>query len=72
MSIVSLVAPFRFLRLRRLSLLGLVEPVLSIAAAIRKMNRHITPEIRIEANAQLDRWFGGKNGAILQEVEKNI
>lgn len=56
-SIAMLVMPLRVLKAKRLPVIGIVDGVISLATMIKKMARHITPEMRAKADAQLDKWF---------------
>ncbi len=56
-SIAYLVLPLDLLSAKRLPIIGLLDEVTSLAVAIDRVAKHITPEIQAQADATLERWF---------------
>ena len=56
-SIAYLVLPIDLLSAKRLPLIGLLDEVTSVAVAIDRVAKHITPEIRAKVEETLQRWF---------------
>ena len=61
-SLAYLVLPVDILDSRRLPIIGWLDEVASLALLVRKMSKHITPEMEARADAQLDRWFDSSSG----------
>ena len=56
-SIAYLVLPIDLLSAKRLPIIGLLDEVTSVAVAIDRVAKHITPEIRAKVEETLQRWF---------------
>ena len=56
-SIAYLVLPIDLLSAKRLPIIGLLDEVTSLAVAIDRVAKHITPEIKAKADETLERWF---------------
>lgn len=52
-----IVLPINFLSAKRLPLIGIIDELMSLAMAYRKVCHYITPEMEAKAEAQLDKWF---------------
>ena len=57
-TLAYLVLPVDLLDSKRLPVLGWLDEITSLAVAIRKMSKYITPEMEVRADAQLNAWFG--------------
>ncbi len=56
-SLAYLVLPIDLLDAKRLPIIGWIDEAVSIAVMIQKMSKHITPDIEVRVNIQLDKWF---------------
>lgn len=56
-SLTYLILPIDILDAKRLPIIGWLDEVASLAILIQKMSKHITPEIEINVEKQLDKWF---------------
>lgn len=52
-----LVFPVDLLDAKRLLILGWLDEITSLAVAIQRMSKYITPEMEFEVDSILDRWF---------------
>ncbi len=52
-----LILPIDLLSAKRLPIIGWIDEIISIAYAYEKVRRHITPEINVEVEDLLDKWF---------------
>jgi uncharacterized membrane protein YkvA (DUF1232 family) len=52
-----LVLPIDLISAKRLPIIGWIDEIAAIAYAYKKVNKHITPEIKAEAENILDKWF---------------
>ena len=48
-----------------LGLLGLTDNAAALLVAYRKMKRHITPQIDMQVDETLDRWFGPREATVV-------
>lgn len=51
--------PIDVLDAKRLPIIGWLDEVASLTVMVRKMSKHITPEMQGKADVQLDQWFPG-------------
>ena len=56
-ALAYLVLPVDILDARRLPLVGWLDEAVSLAVVVRKVARHITPEVEARADALLEKWF---------------
>lgn len=56
-SLAYLVLPINILDAKRLPIIGWLDELASIALLVKKMSKHITPEIEAKVEVQLDKWF---------------
>lgn len=56
-ALAYLVLPVDILDAKRLPILGWLDEITSLAVAIQRMSKYITPEMEAKADAVLDRWF---------------
>lgn len=56
-SLAYLVLPVDILDAKRLPIIGWLDEVTSLAVLVQKMSKHITPEIEVRVDKQLDKWF---------------
>lgn len=56
-ALVYLVFPVDLLDAKRLPVLGWLDEITSLAIAIQRMSKYITPEIETKVDNILDRWF---------------
>ena len=52
-----LVLPVDILDAKRIPIIGWLDEITSLAVAIQRMSKYITPEMEAKADAVLDRWF---------------
>lgn len=57
-ALAYVILPIDLLDARRLPILGWLDEITSLAVAIQKMSKYITPEMEVRADAQLNEWFG--------------
>ena len=57
-TLAYVVLPIDLLSAKRLPIIGWIDEVASVAVAIEKVGKYITPEIDIKAEIQLNKWFG--------------
>lgn len=56
-ALAYLVFPVDLLDAKRLPVLGWLDEITSLAIAIQRMSKYITPEIETKVDNILDRWF---------------
>lgn len=56
-ALAYLVFPVDLLDAKRLPIIGWLDEITSLAVAIQRMSKYITPEMEARADAILDRWF---------------
>lgn len=56
-ALAYLVFPVDLLDAKRLPILGWLDEITSLAVAIQRMSKYITPELEAEVDSILDRWF---------------
>ena len=56
-ALAYLVLPIDLLDAKRIPILGWLDEITSLAVAIQRMSKYITPEMEAKADAVLDRWF---------------
>ena len=56
-SLAYLVLPIDVLNAKRLPIIGWLDEITSLAVAIQRMSKYITPEMEARADIILDRWF---------------
>lgn len=56
-ALAYLVFPVDLLDAKRLPILGWLDEVTSLAVAIQRMSKYITPEMEVEVDSILDKWF---------------
>lgn len=56
-SLAYLMLPIDILDAKRLPIIGWLDEVASLAVLVQKMSKYITPEMKIKADDQLDKWF---------------
>jgi len=52
-----IVLPIKIKSLKRLPVISIIDELMSLTMAYRKVRHHITPDIRARVEEQLDRWF---------------
>lgn len=58
-TLAYIVLPIDLLNAKRLPIIGWIDEVVSLAVAVQRMQKYITPEMERKADEQLDKWFGG-------------
>ena len=56
-ALAYLVFPVDLLDAKRLPIIGWLDEITSLAVAVQRMSKYITPEMEARADAILDRWF---------------
>ncbi len=56
-ALAYLVLPIDILDAKRLPIIGWLDEITSLAVAIQRMSKYITPKMEAETDAVLDRWF---------------
>ena len=56
-AIAYIVLPVDLLNAKRLPIIGWIDEVVSLAVAVQRMQKYITPEMEREADETLDHWF---------------
>lgn len=56
-ALAYLVFPVDLLNVKRLPIIGWLDEVTSLAVAIQRMSKYITPEMEVEVDSILDKWF---------------
>ncbi|MBP3823199.1 MAG: DUF1232 domain-containing protein [Bacteroidaceae bacterium] len=56
-ALAYLVFPVDLLDAKRLPIIGWLDEITSLAVAIQRMSKYITPEMEAEVDSILDRWF---------------
>ena len=56
-ALAYVILPVDLLNAKRLPLIGWIDEVVSLAIAVQRMQKYITPEIEAKADAQLDKWL---------------
>lgn len=56
-ALAYIILPIDIINAKRLPIIGWVDEVVSLAVAVQRMQKYITPEMEAKADAQLDKWF---------------
>ena len=56
-TLAYIVLPIDLIKAKRLPIIGWVDEVVSLAVAVQRMQKYITPEMERKADETLDRWF---------------
>ena len=56
-ALAYLVFPVDLLEAKRLPIIGWLDEITSLAVAIQRMSKYITPEMEAKADGILDQWF---------------
>ena len=56
-ALAYLVFPVDLLDAKRLPIIGWLDEITSLALAVQRMSKYITPEMEVRADATLDQWF---------------
>lgn len=56
-ALAYVILPVDLLNAKRLPIIGWIDEVVSLAVAVRRMQKYITPEMERRADSQIDRWF---------------
>lgn len=56
-AIAYIILPIDLISAKRLPIIGWIDEIVSLTVAYQKVSRRITPEMKQEADALLDRWF---------------
>lgn len=56
-ALAYLILPVDILDAKRLPIIGWLDEITSLAVAIQKMGKYITPEMEAQADSILDQWF---------------
>ena len=56
-AIAYIVLPIDLLNVKRLPVIGWIDEIVSLAVAVQRMQKYITPEMERKADEQLDKWF---------------
>lgn len=56
-ALAYIVLPIDLLDAKRLPIIGWLDEVVSLAVAVQRMQKYITPEMERKADETLDRWF---------------
>ncbi len=56
-ALAYLILPVDLLDAKRLPIIGWLDEITSLAVAIQRMSKYITPEMEAKADEVLDRWF---------------
>lgn len=56
-ALAYIILPIDLLNAKRLPIIGWIDEVVSLAVAVQRMQKYITPEMEAKADAQLDKWF---------------
>ena len=62
-ALAYLVFPVDLLDAKRLPIIGWLDEITSLAVAIQRMSKYITPGMEVRADAQLNEWFGAVESA---------
>ena len=57
-TLAYVVLPVDLISAKRFPIIGWIDEVASVAAAIEKVGKYITPEIEMQTDDQLNKWFG--------------
>ena len=56
-ALAYVILPVDLLNAKRLPIIGWIDEVVSLAVAVQRMQKYITPEMERKADEQLDKWF---------------
>lgn len=56
-TLAYIILPIDLLNAKRLPIIGWIDEVVSLAVAVQRMQKYITPEMEAKADEQLDKWF---------------
>lgn len=56
-ALAYVILPIDLLNAKRLPIIGLIDEVVSLAVAVQRMQKYITPAIEMQVDAVLDRWL---------------
>ena len=62
-ALAYLILPVDLLDAKRLPIIGWLDEITSLAVAIQRMSKYITPGMEVRADAQLNEWFGAVESA---------
>ncbi|MBO4503837.1 MAG: DUF1232 domain-containing protein [Bacteroidales bacterium] len=69
-AIAYVLIPGDLLPRRVLGLLGITDDATALIFALRKIQKSITPEIRLKAASKAEEWFGNKAGDPLENMRE--
>jgi uncharacterized membrane protein YkvA (DUF1232 family) len=56
-ALAYVILPIDLIKAKRIPIIGWVDEVVSLAVAVQRMQKYITPEMERKADETLDRWF---------------
>ena len=56
-ALAYIILPVDLLNARRLPIIGWIDEIVSLAVAVQRMQKYITPEMEAKADEHLDKWF---------------
>lgn len=56
-TLAYIILPIDFIKAKKLPFIGWIDEVVSLAVAVQRMQKYVTPEMEAKADAQLDKWF---------------
>ena len=56
-ALAYIVLPIDLIKAKRLPIIGWIDEVVSLAVAVQRMQKYITPEMERKVDDQLDKWF---------------
>ena len=56
-TLAYIVLPVDLINSKRLPIIGWIDEVVSLAVAVQRMQKYITPQMERKADEQLDKWF---------------
>lgn len=56
-AIAYVILPVDLINAKRLPIIGWIDEVVSLAVAVQRMQKYITPEMERKVDDQLDKWF---------------
>lgn len=56
-ALAYVILPIDLLNSKRLPIIGWIDEVVSLAVAVQRMQKYITPEMERMADEQLDKWL---------------
>lgn len=67
-SLAYLILPIDILDSKRLPIIGWLDEVTSLAVLVQKMSKYVTPEMKMKADEQLDKWFPTNSEQVVYEL----